>query len=370
MRPSLRFLAVAVVGWAGVRAATLGVLPGAELFKVQPARANVPPVVPTRFPPIDPVAAAPPLPDPYAQAYAQYYAPAAYPQPPLIRPVMVPVYYPAPVSAPAATARYAEPPPPPLRPLFESRSADEWPLPRLAAISTPADSPVRAADRSMPPPPVPPIDPRQLDRLQLTSWALLRNQQAGVAGSRSLATGGQLGASQAGARLIYNFNRQLALAARFSSEVGRRGGEAAAGIRVRPLADIPVWLTAERRQAIGRYGGGRNAFAVFLEGGLYQRPLPWRFSLDTYLQAGVVGARHRDWFVDGSLAVSRPVYRQFSAGFGVWGSGQPGLYRVEAGPRLTVRVRRNLRVHADWRQKLAGNARPGSGPALTLAADF
>jgi hypothetical protein len=356
---------LAVVGWAGVRAATLGVLPGAELFKVPPARANVPPIVPTRFPPIEPVAVAPPQPDPYAQAYAQYYAPAGYPQPP-IRPMMVPVYYPAPVTP----VRYAEPPPPPLRPLFESASADDWPLPRLAAISTPAHSPAASADQSLPPPPVPPIDARRLDRLQLTSWALLRSQQSGVAGSRSLATGGQLGASQAGARLIYNFNRQLALAARFSSEVGRRGGEAAAGIRVRPLVDIPVWLTAERRQAVGRYGGGRNAFALFLEGGLYQRPLPWRFSFDSYLQAGIVGARSRDWFVDGSLAVSRPVYRQFSAGFGVWGAGQPGLYRVEAGPRLTVRVRRNLRVHADWRQKLAGNARPGSGPALTLAADF
>jgi hypothetical protein len=80
--------------------------------------------------------------------------------------------------------------------------------------------------------------------------------------------------------------------------------------------------------------------------------------------------RRRDWFVDGALAVSRPVYRQFSAGFGVWGGGQPGLYRVDAGPRLTMRVRKNLRVHADWRQRLAGNARPGSGPALTLAGDF
>jgi hypothetical protein len=35
-----------------------------------------------------------------------------------------------------------------------------------------------------------------------------------------------------------------------------------------------------------------------------------------------------------------------------------------------MKVRRNLRVHFDWRQKLAGNARPGSGPAVTLAGDF
>jgi hypothetical protein len=35
-----------------------------------------------------------------------------------------------------------------------------------------------------------------------------------------------------------------------------------------------------------------------------------------------------------------------------------------------MRVRNNLRVHFDWRQRLAGNARPGSGPAVTLAGDF
>jgi hypothetical protein len=273
------------------------------------------------------------------------------------------------MSAPASAPRSLEPPPP-LRPLFDSSSADDWPLPRLAAISTPVRSSVVVAQQSAPASPVPPIDPRRLDRLQLTSWAYLRSQQTGIAGSRSLATGGQIGASQAGARLIYNFNRQLALAARFSSEVGRRGGEAAAGVRVQPLANIPVWVTAERRQALGRYGGGRNAFALFLEGGVYERPLPWRFSLDSYLQGGVVGMRSRDWFVDGGLWATRPVYRNFSAGFGVWGAGQPGLYRVDAGPRLTMRVRRNVKAHLDWRQRLAGNARPGSGAALTLAADF
>jgi hypothetical protein len=263
-----------------------------------------------------------------------------------------------------------EAPPPPLRPLFDSANSDEWPLPSLAAISTPARSSVVVAQQSMPAPPVPPIDPRRLDRLQLTGWAYLRSQQTGIAGSRSLATGGQLGASQAGARLIYNFHRQLALTARFSSEVGRRGGEAAAGVRVQPLTSIPVWFTAERRQALGRYGGGRNAFALFLESGLYEQPLPWRFSLDSYLQAGVVGARTRDWFVDGGLWATRPVYRNFSAGLGIWGAGQPGLYRVDAGPRLTMRVRRNIMAHLDWRQRLVGNARPGSGAALTLAADF
>jgi hypothetical protein len=33
-------------------------------------------------------------------------------------------------------------------------------------------------------------------------------------------------------------------------------------------------------------------------------------------------------------------------------------------------MRRNIRVHLDYRQRLAGNAEPGSGPAVTLAGDF
>jgi hypothetical protein len=100
------------------------------------------------------------------------------------------------------------------------------------------------------------------------------------------------------------------------------------------------------------------------------QPLPWSFTLDSYLQGGVVGVKSRDLFVDGALAITRPVYRNFSFGFGIWGGAQPGLARLDAGPRLTVQVRRNVKVHADWRQKLAGNARPGSGPALTLSGDF
>jgi hypothetical protein len=208
-----------------------------------------------------------------------------------------------------------------------------------------------------------------LDRVQLTAWALLRSRR-GVVGPTSLASGGTLGGSQAGARLSYNVTRQIAATLRTSSDVGRRGGEVAAGVRVQPLVSIPVWLTAERRQRLGRYGGGRNAFALFAEGGVYDRPLPLQFRLDAYLQGGIVGFHSRDRFIDGGLTLTRPIYRNFYAGLGVWGGAQPHLYRLDAGPRVTMRVRNNMRVHLDWRQRVAGNAQPGSGPALTLAGDF
>jgi hypothetical protein len=383
VRPSLRFLALAVLGWAGFRAASLGALPGAEIFEIDRSEAKAPPIVATQFPAIEPVQPATPMlpagdaggPTPIPAAVAA--AGARYVQglvgvPVQMRPGTVAVYQ----LPEAAPSRMPEPRPPAryASALQDFKLAGYSALPPLPngplSLISGVSAPVSRPPDSAPGQSVPVLEPRRLDRWQLSSWALLRSQQTGVAGSRSLATAGQLGASQAGARLLYNLNRQIALSARTSSEVGRRGGEIAAGVRVQPLARIPIWLTAERRLAIGRYGGGRNAFALFAEGGVYGMPLPWRFSMDSYLQGGIVGARSRDPFIDGGLAVTRPVYSRFSAGFGIWGGAQPGLYRLDAGPRITLRVRKNLKVHFDWRQRLKGNARPGSGPAVTLSGDF
>ena len=240
---------------------------------------------------------------------------------------------------------------------------DDWPLSRMASASMPA----RRSSTTVPQQSLPQAALKaRLDRLQLSAWALLR----GEPGPSSLAAGGTLGGSQAGARLIYNVSPLLAASLRSSSSVGgARGGEIAAGVRVTPFRTIPIALTAERRQAIGRTGG-RSAFALFIEGGVYQRPMPMQFELDAYAQAGVVGIRRRDLFLDGGMTLTRPLFGRFSAGFGMWGGVQPGLYRVDLGPRVSMRVRNSMRVHLDWRQRVVGNARPGSGPAVTLAADF
>jgi hypothetical protein len=284
------------------------------------------------------------------------------------RPLVVPVYYryqgqdPPPIHYASYTPILPEP-----RPTFYSRvpQLDEWPLSRLASSSMPARSQAAAPVQTQ----APSIAAR-LDRIQLTMWAMLRPQHGTIGAPTSLASGGTLGGSQAGARLFYHVSPTLAMVFRSSSDVGRRGGEVAGGIRYQPVRTLPVWLTAERRQALGHYGGGRSDFALFAEGGVYDQPGPWSFLIDGYAQAGVVGLRTHDLFADGGLTLTKPVYDRFSAGIGVWGGVQPGLYRIDAGPRITMRVRRNIKVHLDWRQRLAGNARPGSGPAVTLAGDF
>lgn len=364
MRPSLRFLALVVVGWAGIRSATLGSLPGREMFQIvrSEAKTAVPPIVPTQFPPIEPAQPYEPASDAVAPTQLAEVGTAAP------RIVTVPIYY-VPASAPASTRRTSglvSLPPEPAPAFFSPIPVlDEWPLSRIAASSLPQRrSTVIVPAQSIP------AALNKLDRLQLTAWALIRGRQGEALGPSSLANGGQLGGSQAGSRLTYNFTRQIAASLRLSSDIGRRGGEVAGGVRLQPLRSIPVWITAERRQRLGTIGGGRNAFALFVEGGVYQRPMPWDFDLDAYLQGGVVGLHSRDRFVDGGLTLTRPIYRNFSGGLGVWGGAQPGVYRLDAGPRVTMKVRNNVRVHFDWRQRLAGNAQPGSGPAVTLASDF
>ena len=379
MSASLRFLALAVVGWAAVRAATLGALPGTEAFTLgrnEPARvaaaSDVPAIVPTEFPAIDPVGTEMSSVDGPIAPGPQY--PIAYGPGPTVAAMPI-YYYPASAlggvpfvqaSLPAPRrGRLTEIAPEPAAVFYAPiPQLDDWPLSRIASASMPSRrSATNAGQQSLPQP----IMQARLDRLQLSAWALLRGQP----GPAGLATGGTLGGSQAGARLTYAFSPLLAASLRSSSPVGgARGGEVAAGIKLTPFRSIPVSLTAERRQAIGSTGGGRSAFAMFVEGGLYQRPIAWGFDLDAYAQAGVVGIRSRDLFADGGFTLTRPLYGRFSAGFGMWGGVQPGLYRVDAGPRLSMKVRNNMRVHLDWRQRLAGNAEPGSGPAVTLAADF
>ena len=365
MSAPVRFLAFIAVGWVAFRVGAVWSLPGAAL-SIAP-KEDLPPS-PAAELRSAPLAGEPPLlayqgdpaypPYPGAGTYPGY---APYPPYPQLAPtpVRVPVYYPAyyPVRPDSAAA----PVPDRRQPYFDlapPAAPEDWSLAELAPLPggrSTVSTPVASA---------PPV-PARLDRLQLSSWALLRGRSSGS----TLASGGTLGGSQAGARLTYAFDRRLAAQLRTASPVGGgRGAELALGARYQPLRSVPVWINAERRQSVGDYG--RSAFALFAEGGLYQRPLPWNFSLDAYLQGGIVGIGRRDLFVDGAVSATRPLFRNYSAGFGVWGGAQPGLYRVDAGPRLSMKVRHNIRVHADWRQRLAGKADPGSGPALTLAADF
>lgn len=219
-------------------------------------------------------------------------------------------------------------------------------------------------------PPIPDAGSASPGRWSLSAWSFVRRGD-----SAPLATGGQLGGSQAGARLTYRLNRDsersLALSARVSAPLRRpAGAEAALGLDWQPIGQLPIHLLAERRRALGREG--RSAFDLTAYGGVSDAALG-PFRIDAYAQAGMVGARSRDLFGDGSIRLSLPLARNLRLGAGAWAAAQPGLNRLDVGPQAALRLPvagRSVTIAADWRLRVAGKADPGSGPTLTLSTDF
>jgi hypothetical protein len=192
------------------------------------------------------------------------------------------------------------------------------------------------------------------------------------------ARAGLLGGSQAGARFSYRLNddvaRPLAISGRLYWPLrDAEGSEVALGVEWKPSKALPVTLLAERRQAIGKRG--RSAFALLAYGGLTERRVAGPLDLEVYAQAG----RSRDelarpvrrWCCDAEPADRRSTAR--TARVGAWAGAQPGVARLDLGPQLSYRLPvadKSVRLSAEWRFRIAGDAAPGSGPALTLSTAF
>ena len=217
---------------------------------------------------------------------------------------------------------------------------------------------------------------RRLGGWSAGSWLYLRDGSGRA--PDVLASASQLGGSQAGLRLAYGFGETGRARAygRATIAVQRpEQREIAFGVAFAPLAHLPVDVAIEQRVAAGREG--RTALAVMASGGVSEVALPAGFRLDAYAQAGIVGTRRRDGFADGAIVVDRRLgpdeTTPLRLGALAAGAVQPGAARVDVGPRLTLRlpqVGEGGRIALDWRQRIAGDARPESGLALTLAADF
>ncbi|WP_156680562.1 hypothetical protein [Sphingomonas profundi] len=257
-----------------------------------------------------------------------------------------------------------------------------------AALATPP-SPVDARSASL----VPDLSPTGLVAAAPPA-TLPATAPAGIAASRwsgnlylyrrgdgdaALATGGQLGGSQAGGRIAYRLNAagptRMAAAARISSPLDDgRAAEAAVGLDWHPLPARPLRVSIERRIDVG--GRGRNAWSAYAAGGFWRQLRPG-LVVDGYGQAGVVGARRGDLFADGALRAGHRRElgraRSLTVGAGVWGAAQPAVARLDVGPRVALGLPVGgtaATLAAEWRVRVAGEARPRSGPALTLAADF
>lgn len=210
---------------------------------------------------------------------------------------------------------------------------------------------------------------RGASRLAGSAWMIARN------GGSAVVSGSQLGASQAGVRVTYALGsaRRLALSARLSAPLSGRGKEAAVGLDWQPTR-APIHVIAEQRLALD---GGRGGPTLSLVGGFGPTPIAAGLRLEGYGQAGVIARDGGEAFADGALRASHPLRTigpvSIDIGLGAWGGAQRGASRLDVGPSLGIAIpigRRAIRLTADWRERIAGQARPESGPALSIGTDF
>lgn len=188
--------------------------------------------------------------------------------------------------------------------------------------------------------------------------------------------GGQYGGSQSGFIATYALDNKERIAMMLRGAIAHDDTterEIAAGLRWRPARNMPVTLTVERRFRNAR----ADAFAVYAAGGVSQASLPLDFRLDAFAQAGLVSGKDGGAFFDMIGRAERRLVTvgktPVTAGAGIWGGGQKGVFRIDAGPTVGTEIRvgpANVRVNADWRFRIAGDARPATGPALTLSTSF
>jgi hypothetical protein len=158
---------------------------------------------------------------------------------------------------------------------------------------------------------------------------------------------------------------------------GPAQAEAAAGLTLRPLRGLPVDVAAEVR--VTETAGMREirpaAFAVTR---LPPVALPFRLRGEAYLQGGYVAGRFATAFVDGQARLDRRIaplgdVSELRAGLAVSGGAQKGAARLDIGPAVTFDLplgAARSRVSAGYRWRVAGDAEPGNGPAVTVSAGF
>lgn len=328
----LRFLFAVVGGWMGVRAALLW--PAADLPEV--VRTTLPLASMTQPPP------APPASSPQAAVLSAI----------------------AHVASPAHTQPHHMPR---SMPLF--RLDHPAVQPQLMKLALPAATvPLPVAGIGVPPAGIDPPPAFRLSRWSGSAWAIARP------GGRATPFTSQLGGSQAGMRIAHALDgaRRVAVYGRVSAAIDSRQQEGALGIDWRPTR-APVHVVVERRIGIAGIGSGTAAGVI---GGFGPSPVGAGLRAEAYGQAGVIardGAEGvAEGVADGSARLTR-AFGRVDLGLGAWGGAQRGAARLDLGPTMSVGVPvagRTLRLSADWRQRVAGSARPGSGPAVSLGVDF
>jgi hypothetical protein len=217
-------------------------------------------------------------------------------------------------------------------------------------------------------------------RWSMDAWALVRDDKGATPKAGTLPA--TYGASQAGAVLRYRLamgsgHKPSAYVRTTSTLGGLNEASVALGLAARPVAAIPIVGAIEAR-VVDQGGNRRVQPAVMAVTEVAPLVLPGALRAELYGQAGYVGGRYATPFADGQLRVDRSLLAlgraEARVGGGAWGGIQEGASRLDAGPGLVVSAPLSAkvfgRIAVDWRFRVAGNAEPGSGPAMTVAAGF
>ena len=215
-------------------------------------------------------------------------------------------------------------------------------------------------------------------RWSADAWLLMRAAKSG--GTASGAPVLSYGASQVGAVLRYRLGAGTQARAVYlratAALASPRSPRLAAGLAIRPVAALPLTAMAEVRVDLdGAYGVHPALIAVTA---LPPIALPLGVRAEAYAQAGyVAGGADATAFVDGQLRADRLIAQlganELRVGGGLWGGAQKGAGRLDVGPGATLvlpHVAGGARLSLDWRFRVAGDAVPHSGTALTLSTGF
>jgi hypothetical protein len=229
-----------------------------------------------------------------------------------------------------------------------------------------------------------PAQQAQVGRWSLDAWGFWRQGSDSAPISQGRVP--IYGASQIGAVLNYRLApdnaRDPRVFVRAYQALVRRGeSEVALGASARPLPRVPVRLFGELRYTRSAFRSEARP-AAYAVTELAPLALPFGTRLEAYAQGGWVGGTDDTLFADGQASLTREIGQvaeatdnelRFSLGAGAWGGAQEGAHRFDLGPTMRLDVTLGAvpaRVSLDWRERVEGDAGPGSGTAMTLSTRF
>ena len=215
-------------------------------------------------------------------------------------------------------------------------------------------------------------------------WIFTRHtsqaDSSGATGTGATISNGQYGGSQIGAILSYPIftkpDPDMLVYGRLGAALTPLAQEELAfGVRIQPFDDLPISIHAEKRFRAD--SGSDRGTAFYAAGGTGPDRIVEKLALETYAQAGYVLGDDETYFFDGFATLQRPILesdrKKLSVGTGAWVGGQRNIARLDLGPRADFRIplgKKSARIAVDWRVRVAGDARPRSGMAITLSTSF